>query len=176
MRHIMCLPTASVPNTFVPNPLPAPLIDSHLHPLHGQLQWHLHSYSSALSFHCCVNAFHSIIPTTATSLFEGACSEHIHRVRKDHFKGMSEAEKQAVLATQLAQVEERKAKQAAEVCVPVCSGEVHVCALGPVCALVRVQAGDCINLTSSVRRGKDWEEFKGHAHSCSPVVRSHTKY
>jgi len=40
---------------------------------------------------------------------------YTHRVRKDHYKGMSEAEKQAVLATQLAQVEERKAKQVAQV-------------------------------------------------------------
>lgn len=37
-----------------------------------------------------------------------------HRVRKDHYKGMSETERQAVLATQLAQMEERKAKQAAQ--------------------------------------------------------------
>eukprot|EP00983_Pelagomonas_calceolata_P100286 1158550-Pelagomonas_calceolata.AAC.1 len=36
------------------------------------------------------------------------------RVRKDHYKGMSETERQAVLATQLAQMEERKAKQAAQ--------------------------------------------------------------
>ncbi|KAF5829712.1 RIB43A-domain-containing protein [Dunaliella salina] len=36
------------------------------------------------------------------------------RVRKDHYKGMSKTERQAVLATQLAQMEERKAKQAAQ--------------------------------------------------------------
>mmetsp|Transcript_10904 Transcript_10904/g.18922 ORF Transcript_10904/g.18922 Transcript_10904/m.18922 type:complete len:368 (+) Transcript_10904:113-1216(+) len=36
------------------------------------------------------------------------------RVRRDHYKGMSEAEKQAILATQLAQMEEKKARLAAE--------------------------------------------------------------
>ncbi|KAL6749955.1 coiled-coil protein associated with protofilament ribbons [Haematococcus lacustris] len=36
-----------------------------------------------------------------------------YRVRKDHYKGMSEAEKQAILATQLAQMEEKKARDAA---------------------------------------------------------------
>ena len=36
------------------------------------------------------------------------------RVRKDHFKGMTEAEKKAVLDTQLAQVEEKRARLAAQ--------------------------------------------------------------
>lgn len=37
-----------------------------------------------------------------------------HRTRPDHYKGMSEVEKQAILATQLAQVEERKARLAVQ--------------------------------------------------------------
>lgn len=36
------------------------------------------------------------------------------RVRRDHFKGMSEAEKKAILDTQLAQMEENKARRAAK--------------------------------------------------------------
>lgn len=37
-----------------------------------------------------------------------------YRVRKDHYKGMTEAERQAILATQLAQMEEKKARMAAQ--------------------------------------------------------------
>ncbi len=37
-----------------------------------------------------------------------------HRVRKDHYKGMTDAEKKAILATQLAQMEEVKARRAAQ--------------------------------------------------------------
>ena len=36
------------------------------------------------------------------------------RVRKDHFKGMTEGEKKAILDAQLAQVEEKRARQAAQ--------------------------------------------------------------
>lgn len=36
------------------------------------------------------------------------------RVRKDHYKGMSEAERRAIQATQMAQLEEKKARQAAQ--------------------------------------------------------------
>eukprot|EP00798_Chlamydomonas_sp_ICE-L_P013944 gene13944-19880_t len=43
-----------------------------------------------------------------------ASSQSAYRVRKDHYKGMSEAEKQAILDTQLAQMEENKARKAAK--------------------------------------------------------------
>lgn len=36
------------------------------------------------------------------------------RVRKDHYKGMTETEKKAVLDAQLAQMEEKKARRAQE--------------------------------------------------------------
>lgn len=45
---------------------------------------------------------------------QAASALSAYRVRKDHFKGMSEAEKRAVNDTQLAQMEEARAKRAAE--------------------------------------------------------------
>ena len=46
---------------------------------------------------------------------QAASALSAYRVRKDHFKGMSEAEKRAIQATQLAQIEEARAKRAAQV-------------------------------------------------------------
>jgi hypothetical protein len=46
---------------------------------------------------------------------QAASALSAYRVRKDHYKGMSEAEKKAIQATQLAQIEEARAKRAAQV-------------------------------------------------------------
>lgn len=43
-----------------------------------------------------------------------ASAQSAYRVRKDHYKGMSDAEKKAILDTQLAQMEENKARRAAK--------------------------------------------------------------
>lgn len=43
-----------------------------------------------------------------------ASSMSAYRVRKDHYKGMTETEKQAILDAQLAQMEEKKARRAQE--------------------------------------------------------------
>jgi len=45
---------------------------------------------------------------------QAASALSAYRVRKDHFKGMSETEKKAIQATQLAQMEEGRAKRAAQ--------------------------------------------------------------
>ena len=66
------------------------------------------------------------------------------RVRKDHYKGMSEAERQAILATQMAQVEEKRARQAAQAAEDAAYARTQADILRAMDAQVRAGAAECV--------------------------------
>jgi hypothetical protein len=87
---------------------------------------------------------------------------HLYRVRKDHYRGMSEAERAAIHATQLAQVEEKRAREAAAAAEDAAYArtqagilramDAQVCAC--VCVVVVVGVGENLMSGKGFCRGK----------------------